>query len=281
MLLLLTIIFFTGYSVVFAGIYAIAFAWVLERREKVYHLSRVESVSTVIPSTIIFAIVFLLSATLGVAHPVLMFQTHLVLVAFLILYYLLHENHCKRRAMEYYSEQEQTLRNCRALIAKDPANVFTRHKMVDIYASRDEFAKAAVIMRELLELEKSVPNEWRLKELEDAAMKPKKPSFGLGLLLHTKNALSDARDDDADVQRCLKNIRQYPQNLALRHELAELYAVRREFSKAVVIMTELSHLDTAVQIKWRLEELKEEAQREAARPIPRTIGEVISDFFFE
>jgi tetratricopeptide (TPR) repeat protein len=279
MLLIATVLFFSAYSFIFSAFYAIALAWIIERREKVYHLERVDGSASFLPGTLIFGMTFLLSSTLGAAHPDGMFKAHLAMLLVLFLYFLLHESHCRRRAEEYHSSQEQVLRNCRAALDKDPGSVYPRHRIVDILVARGEFAKAAIEMRALAELEKNVPNEWRLKELEEAAMKPK--SSGPGLLAHLKKAVTGAREDDADTARCLAQIRQYPQNLALRHELAELYALRKEFAKAVQVMEELVKLDTSVQLQWRLQELKDAALRAADKPRGRTFMEAVEDFFFD
>jgi len=79
----------------------------------------------------------------------------------------LHERAAIRKNEQNCAEDETVIGKCNDVIRREPDNVYARHKLVDVYEARKDYAQAAAVMREVIKFEPSVQNSWKLKELEE------------------------------------------------------------------------------------------------------------------
>ena len=228
------------YPFVFACVYSLVLAWVIERRERKYRVARA---APLIPAAAAFMLILFFSCTAGVACPDEMFRAHALLACVLGAYYLATERKYRRQAALKNSADDIVLDKCLEIIAREPSNIYARNRLAELYEARGDYGRAVFVMREVLALENSVQNAWRLKELEEK-LAPSAPAAAVGEDTVVANCRRAASRDGCDVLS--------------RQKLVEIYEGRRDYVRAAAVMREIAAIEPSVQNSWKLKELEEQ-----------------------
>lgn len=155
------------YAGAFAAAYAWALTWILERRESKYGQGTLHSADALGAGLYVFAFVFFSNLLIVATKPAYAGLYAGALITALAGFCLYKESVYKMRARRVKRRRRAEVRLLEKYISRDPGNASYYERLSEVHENLGDKKEALKAARMAAELEPTVGNHWRVKELED------------------------------------------------------------------------------------------------------------------
>lgn len=158
-----TLLYATLYALFYAGV----LLWILERRGKKYGQGALSFPEALAAGSLVLIVVYFFNIVVLLTRPCSAVTYNLLLTAALAAFCLYKEAGYRRQAKKYLRRQRAEARLMEIYARKDPRNGACHERLSELYEKLGEKDRALQEARSAAQLDPSVRNQWRIKQLEE------------------------------------------------------------------------------------------------------------------